>query len=85
MKVNVQVDCTPEEARSFLGLPDLTPVNELYVENVKKAMSGATSLEQLQEMSRHFAPMGQMGLKMFQNFMEGGAAFAEGAGGKRSG
>ena len=28
MKLNITVDCTPEEARSFLGLPNLTPVNE---------------------------------------------------------
>jgi hypothetical protein len=84
MKVNVEIDCTPDEARRFLGLPDVSPVNELYVENLKKAMSGATSLEQLQELSKSFAPMGQMGLKLFQNLMEGGAAFAEGAGGKRS-
>jgi hypothetical protein len=48
-------------------------------------MGGATSLEQLQEMSKQFAPMGQIGLKLFQNFMEGGAAFAEGAGSKRGG
>ena len=27
MKVTVDVDCTPEEARRFLGLPDLTPVH----------------------------------------------------------
>ncbi|WP_371917856.1 DUF6489 family protein, partial [Pseudomonas sp. FW306-02-F08-AA] len=23
MKINVEVDCTPEEARRFMGLPDL--------------------------------------------------------------
>ena len=22
MKVNIEIDCTPEEARTFLGLPD---------------------------------------------------------------
>jgi methylated-DNA-[protein]-cysteine S-methyltransferase len=31
MKVKVEVDCTPEEARRFMGLPDLTPVHEAYV------------------------------------------------------
>ena len=28
MKVNVEVECTPAEARAFLGLPDVTPLNE---------------------------------------------------------
>ena len=27
MKITLDVDCTPEEARTFLGLPDLTQVN----------------------------------------------------------
>lgn len=83
MKVNVEIDCTPDEARRFLGLPDVSAVNELYVENLTKAMSGATSLEQLQELSKSFTPMGEIGLKMFQNLMESGAAFA--GGGKRDG
>ena len=26
MKVNVEVDCTPDEARRFMGLPDVAPM-----------------------------------------------------------
>ena len=32
MKFTVDVDCTPEEARRFLGLPDLTPVHQAYID-----------------------------------------------------
>ena len=28
MKVTIDVDCTPEEARAFLGLPDVQPLQE---------------------------------------------------------
>jgi hypothetical protein len=28
MKVTVEVDCTPEEARGFLGLPDVVPIQQ---------------------------------------------------------
>jgi hypothetical protein len=80
MKVNIEIDCTPVEARTFLGLPDVSQVNAVYVENLTKAMQGVTNLEQLKEMSQQWAPMGQMGLKLFQNILEGGAAFAQGAG-----
>ena len=31
MKVTVDVDCTPEEARRFLGLPDLRPAHAAFV------------------------------------------------------
>ena len=80
MKVNIEIDCTPVEARTFLGLPDVSQVNAVYVENLTKAMQGVTNLEQLKEMSQQWAPMGQVGLKLFQNILEGGAAFAQGAG-----
>jgi hypothetical protein len=39
MKVTVDVDCTPEEARRFLGLPDLSPVHQVYVDKLQRAVS----------------------------------------------
>ena len=34
MKINVEVDCTPEEARRAVGLPDLTPIHDAYIETI---------------------------------------------------
>lgn len=84
MKVNVEIDCTPEEARRFLGLPDVTSVNEAYAEALTKAVKGVGSLEQLQEMGKMIAPMGQMGMHLFQQLMEGAAGLAGAAGKKRA-
>lgn len=72
MKVNIEIDCTPEEARAFMGLPDVSKANDLYVDTITKAMKGVSSPDQLQEYARQLAPMGQAGLKLFQSFMEGG-------------
>jgi hypothetical protein len=72
MKVNVEIDCTPEEARRFLGLPDVTEANEAYVEAMTKVVKGVGSVEQLQEMAKQIAPMGEMGMKLFQQFLQGG-------------
>lgn len=74
MKLNVEIDCTPEEARRFLGLPDLSKVNDVYVDAVAKAMQGVGNVDQLQELVKQVAPMGEMGMKLFKQFMEGGAA-----------
>ena len=82
MKINLEVDCTPLEARSFLGLPDVSKANEAYVDGVLKAMQGVGSIEQLQSYAQQLAPMGQMGLKLVQQLMESGAGFV---GGKKSG
>ena len=69
MKVTMEVDCTPDEARRFMGLPDVERVNDIYIDSVTRAMQGVTSVEQLETYVRQFAPMGQFGLKMFQTFL----------------
>lgn len=79
MKVQVEIDCTPEEARAFMGLPDVSRANDIYVDTISRAMKGVSNPEQVQEYARQLAPMGQMGLKMFQKFMESSAAAAENA------
>ncbi|GAB5348809.1 DUF6489 family protein [Alteriqipengyuania sp. 357] len=76
MKVHVEIDCTPEEARAFMGLPDLSKAQAAYSEGMEKAMRGVNTPDQLQELARSMAPMGQAGLKMFQAFMEGSTANA---------
>lgn len=72
MKINVEIECTPEEARTFMGLPDVSQANSVYVDNIAKAMKGVSSPDQLHEYAERLAPMGQMGLKLFQSFVEGG-------------
>ena len=74
MKVHVEIDCTPEEARTFMGLPDVSKANGVYVDTMTKAMQGVTNPDQLQEIAKSMAPMGQIGLKMFQNFVENSMA-----------
>lgn len=71
MKVNIEFDCTPEEARRFMGLPDVEKANSVYVEAMANAMKGVSNTDQLEQYAKQLAPMGQMGLKVFQNFMEG--------------
>lgn len=79
MKVHVEIDCTPEEARQFMGLPDVAKANDFYVDAMTKAMKGAANVDQLQDFAKTMAPMGQIGMSLFKQFVEGGAAFAAGA------
>ena len=39
MKVTFDIDCTPEEARRFLGFPDLAPVHSAYVERMTRMIA----------------------------------------------
>lgn len=71
MKVTVELDCTPEEARTLMGLPDVGKLNDVYVAQVGKFLQGAGSVEQLQNFTKMVTPMGEAGLKMFTTFLSG--------------
>ncbi|GJE45391.1 DUF6489 family protein [Methylobacterium soli] len=36
MKVTVEIECTPEEARQFMGLPDLQPMQAAVMAEMEK-------------------------------------------------
>ena len=38
MKCTVNVECTPEEARTFLGLPDLQPLQARFTAEMERRM-----------------------------------------------
>ena len=38
MKVNVEIDCTPLEARQFFGLPDVSPMQVAVMEKLQQQM-----------------------------------------------
>jgi hypothetical protein len=38
MKVNVEIDCTPMEARQFFGLPDVGPMQAAMMEKLQQQM-----------------------------------------------
>ncbi|MES2713332.1 MAG: DUF6489 family protein [Pseudomonadota bacterium] len=43
MKMTVEVDCTPEEARRFLGLPDVVPIHAAMLERMQSQITEMTA------------------------------------------
>ncbi len=41
MKVTVEVDCTPAEAREFMGLPDLRPMQTAMANKLEAQMTAS--------------------------------------------
>lgn len=39
MKVTFNIECTPAEARTFLGLPDIAPMQERMMEELEKRVA----------------------------------------------
>lgn len=44
MKITVEVDCTPDEARQFLGLPDVKPLQAAALARLEQQMAEAASV-----------------------------------------
>jgi hypothetical protein len=65
MKVTVDIDCTPEEARRFMGLPDLSSVHEAYLEKMRSLITDGVSPDMMGEMMKSWGPMSEAGLGMW--------------------
>lgn len=76
MKVTVDIDLTPEEARRAIGLPDLSPLHDRYVQMVMETMQGGGGIkpEMIEGMMRSWAPMGEAGMAMWRRLLESGTA-----------
>lgn len=70
MKVSVDVECTPEEARRFMGLPDLTPVHEAYLEKMKTAVTDGVMADAVPDMMKAWGPMSEAGLAMWKQMFD---------------
>ena len=70
MKIHLEVDCTPEEARRAMGLPDLAPVHDRYVAMLTQTMESGVRPELLEGMMRSWAPMGEAGMQMWRRMVD---------------
>lgn len=71
MKLKIDIDCTPEEARRSLGLPDLTDMHAAMGEEITARMKEAMKTMQPEQLLRAWMPGGMPGMETWQNaFMD---------------
>ena len=83
MKVTVDVDCPPAEARAFLGLPDVSPIHDKYIKTMLDSMDGIGSVEQMETLFKSFSPMGDAGVRLFKQMMDIGLSGMAGKNGDK--
>ena len=71
MKVTMEMDCTPEEARQFLGLPDLKPMQDRVMARVEQQMLDAVAAGTPEAMLKSWFSFGNGIPEQFQKMMEG--------------
>jgi len=76
MKISIDIDCTPEEARRFLGLPDVQPMQDAIVKEVQDRLTANISQMDPETMLKTWLPAGLQSLeqlqRMFWSQMSGG-------------
>ncbi len=78
MKVRVEVDCSPQEARAFLGLPDVAKLNEHMVQEMKKRMEANMAMVAPEELIRSWMTFGGQATEQFRKLMTAAATGAQG-------
>ena len=74
MKVTVEVDCTPQEARAFFGLPDVSVLNEHLVNEMKSRVDANIHMLQPEELMKNWMNFGGQAQEHFMRLMTAAAA-----------
>jgi len=66
VKINFDIDCTPEEARSFLGLPDVQPMQKSMMAEVEERMKAGLDAMGPDALFKTWLPAGMEGFEQMQ-------------------
>lgn len=75
MKFNIEIDCTPEDVRRLVGLPDMAPLHDLYLAQVKDMMDKGITPDIVESLMKSWSPMGQSSFDLMRSVM---SPFADG-------
>ena len=62
MKVKIDIDCTPEEARSFFGVPDVKPMQDVMMKEVEQRMMANVQAMDPEMLVKTWLPAGYSGV-----------------------
>ncbi len=79
MKFTVNVECSPEEARRFMGLPDVTPINEALVGEMTSRMQKNLAMMSGENMISSWMSVGTQAQDAFVKLMTSGVTAATSA------
>ncbi len=78
MKFNIQIDCTAEEARAFLGLPDVGPMQRTLMSAAEERLLEAVKAMDAKTLMDQWLPLSLRSLEQWQGLWAQMAAAAAG-------
>jgi hypothetical protein len=67
MKLKIDIDCTPAEARAFLGLPDVAPLQKALLEDAQARMTQALAAMDPETMLKTWLPATLQGFEQLRD------------------
>ena len=78
MKMTIEIDCTAVEARAFLGLPDVTALNDHLVKEMQARMDANVAMMAPEEMMKNWMAFGAGAQDGFRKLMTAATSAAAG-------
>lgn len=69
MKIHMDMDLTPDEARTLFGLPDVKPMQQALMSELEARMRKALTAMEPDAILRTWLPAGIQGLEQWQKFI----------------
>jgi hypothetical protein len=69
MKIHIDIDCTPDEARTMFGLPDVKPMQNALMLEIENRMKKALTAMEPEALFKMWLPAGLQGLEQWQKFI----------------
>ncbi len=66
MKITVDVDCSPEELRTFLGLPDVRPMQDAMMKQIQDQMAANLHAMEPETLFKVWLPAGVQSMEQIQ-------------------
>ena len=66
MKITVDIDCTPDEARTFFGLPNVQPMQDVLMKKIEERTVAGLDAMTPEALLKHWLPAGVQGLEQLQ-------------------
>jgi hypothetical protein len=78
MNVKIEIDCSPAEARAFLGLPDVEALNQHMVDEMTRRMDANMAALQPEELMKAWTAFGVQAQDQFRKMMTAAATASTG-------
>ncbi len=66
MKIKLDLDATPQELRTFFGLPDLQPLHQEMLDSIREKMSAGVEGFDAASLMKPFLPEGMQSMQALQ-------------------